>query len=82
MSWRLTLYTREGCCLCEEMKKAVRELSGQIPLELEEIDVDESPELKKRYGHEVPVLFVNGRKAFKYRLTVRELRKKLNWEER
>jgi hypothetical protein len=44
---------------------------------LEEIDVDQSPELKERYGAEVPVLLINGRKAFKYRAAAADLRKKL-----
>ena len=35
-------------------------------------------DLKERYGAEVPVLLINGRKAFKYRVTVRELKKKLS----
>ena len=77
MTWRLTLYTREGCCLCEEMKEAIRKVAADAPLDLEEIDVDAAADLKEAYGEEVPVLFVNGRKAFKYRVTVRELKQKL-----
>lgn len=77
MTWRLTLYTRRGCGLCEEMKAAVRAVALELPLETEEVDVDQSPDLKDRYGHEVPVLLINGRKAFKYRTTPKELKKKL-----
>ena len=75
--WQLTLYTRKDCCLCEEMKGVVKQVAGQLPLEIEEIDVDSAPDLQEKYGNEVPVLFINGRKAFKYRVTVRELRKRL-----
>ena len=74
---RLKLYTRRDCCLCEEMKKVIQELQTEIPTEVEEIDVDSEPELAKVFGHEVPVLFINGRKAFKYRVTRKELRKRL-----
>jgi alkyl hydroperoxide reductase subunit AhpF len=59
------------------MKAAVREVAGGIPLCVEEIDVDFADELKERYGSEVPVLFINGRKAFKYRMTVEELKTRL-----
>lgn len=59
------------------MKAAVRETAGSISLDVEEIDVDSADELKERYGSEVPVLFINGRKAFKYRVTVKELRERL-----
>ena len=37
-----------------------------IPVEL--VDVDRDAELVRLYGNEVPVVFVNGRKAFKYRV--------------
>ena len=77
MTWRLTIYTREGCGLCGEMKEVVREVKKEIPLEFDEVDVDSLPDLKEKFGDEVPVLFINGRKAFKYRLTETELRKKL-----
>lgn len=77
MNRRLTLYTRYGCCLCEEMKEVIRQVIGETPLDLEEIDVDCAPDLAAQYGDEVPVLFIDGRKAFKYRVTVAELKKKL-----
>ena len=77
MTFRVTLYTRKDCCLCEEMKKIVRTVAAEAPLEVEEIDVDGSPDLQERYGNEVPVLFIDDRKAFKYRVTVHELKEKL-----
>ncbi len=75
--WEITLYTRKDCCLCEEMKEVVRKVVGEISLETKEIDVDTAPDLQEKYGNEVPVLFINGRKAFKYRVTEGELRKRL-----
>jgi len=75
MKTELLLYTRKDCCLCEEMKSTVRRVADRVPFALEEIDVDTSPALQEEYGNEVPVLFINGRKAFKYRLTARELEK-------
>ncbi len=80
MTWRLTLYTRRDCCLCKEMKEVVRKAGGELPLETEEIDVDSVPDLQEKYGNEVPLLFINGRKAFKYRVTVQELKKRLRRE--
>ena len=77
MTWQLTLYTRGECCLCTEMKDIIQEVASEVPLEVKEIDVDGSPDLSEKYGDEVPVLFINGHKAFKYRATVGELKKKL-----
>lgn len=77
MTRQITLYTRKHCCLCEEMKEVVRTVASETALEIQEIDVDASPELREKYGNEVPVLFINNRKAFKYRVTVKELKEKL-----
>ena len=80
MKARLLLYTRKDCCLCEEMKSTLSRVAGRVPFALEEIDVDTSPALQENYGNEVPVLFINGRKAFKYRLTAKELEQRLKRE--
>lgn len=77
MTRQIRLYTRRDCCLCEEMKEVVRDVAEEIPLEVEEVDVDSGPDLMEKFGGEVPVLFIDGRKAFKYRVAARELKKKL-----
>jgi len=76
----ITLYTRKDCCLCDEMKEAVRRLAGEFPMNVIEVDVDSSAELRRLHGDEVPVLFINGRKAFKYRVTANDLKKRLRKE--
>ena len=76
----LILYSRMDCELCREMEDVIAlELPG-FPAHLERIDIDGNADLEERFGQEVPVLFVNGRKAFKYRCTARELRKRLSRE--
>ncbi len=81
MKLQLQIYTRKDCCLCEEMKDVIRGVKPSVPLALEEIDVDSSAELQSLYGQEVPVLFITGRKAFKYRVTARKLEERLQKEE-
>jgi len=77
MKAQLLLYSRKNCCLCDEMKNVIHRVAARVPLALEEIDVDSSPELAQQYGNDVPLLFVNGRKAFKYRVTEKELKRRL-----
>jgi glutaredoxin len=77
MTAEITIYSRKGCCLCEEMKAVVGQIAKYYPLRIREIDVDTSSELQDRFGSEVPVLLINGRKAFKYRVTAKDLQKKL-----
>ena len=73
----LTIYSRPGCHLCDEMKAVVARVARSVPLSLEEIDISADPALDERYGVEIPVLFVNGRKAAKYRVAEAELRRML-----
>ncbi len=52
-------------------------LARELGCVLEQVDISGNPDLERRFGREIPVLFVNGRKTFKYRATERELRKRL-----
>ena len=74
---RLTLYTRTDCHLCHEMRATIEHVARDVPLTMEEIDVDSAPELATAYGGEVPVLCIEGRKAFKYRVDAATLRARL-----
>jgi hypothetical protein len=74
---RITLYSRPDCHLCHEMRAVVDAVAGEVPLIVEEIDVDGDPALVADYGDEVPVLCVNGRRAFKYRVEAGALRRRL-----
>jgi glutaredoxin len=69
----LTIYSRPGCHLCDEMKAVVRTVARSVPLSLEEIDISTDPGLEERYGLEIPVLMVEGQKAAKYRIGEGEL---------
>jgi glutaredoxin len=53
----LTLYTRAGCPLCEEIESAIQGLIAGTGHRLARVDVDADPSLKARYGWEVPLLF-------------------------
>jgi glutaredoxin len=70
---RVTLYTRKGCHLCDEAKQVLRAAG----LTVEEVDIDQDPGLQARYNNEVPVVFLNGRKAFKYRVDAKDLQRRL-----
>ncbi len=74
---RVTLYTRAGCHLCDEVKEHLARARHSAAFDLEEIDIDSDPELRARYNEEVPVVAINGRKAFKYRLDERAFLKRL-----
>ena len=77
---RLTLYGRAECHLCHEMRRVVDTVAREIPLVVEEVDVDTDPALVAAYGDEVPVLAVNGQKAFTTRVDAPALRARLGQE--
>ncbi len=76
----IELMTRPGCHLCEEMKEALFEAARGLEIRLRETDVSRDSDLEKRFGDDIPVLFVNGSKAFKHRATVQDLRLRLRRE--
>ena len=74
---RVTLYTRAGCCLCDQAKQVLAEARRRADFDLEELDIDLDPELRRRYNDEVPVIAINQVKAFKYKVNRDEFLKKL-----
>lgn len=71
---RLTLVTRAECGLCEEMHAEIEQLRRTHPLpEIEVLDVDADPELKRRFDLEVPVLLLDGALVCQQELDAAEL---------
>ena len=69
----LTIFSRPGCHLCDEMKAVVQRVARLLPATIEEIDISTDADLEQRYGSDIPVLMVNGKKVAKYRTTEEEL---------
>ena len=77
----VTLYSRPGCCLCEDMEAIVRAVQNdkqdEISFHLEKVDISTDPALNTRFSLEIPVLYINGQFAFMYELSAPELRQRL-----
>jgi glutaredoxin len=71
------IYSRPNCHLCEEAKVVIEQTRAEVAFTLEEINIDDDSELQARYTNDVPVIFINGRKAFKHRVEARSLLKRL-----
>lgn len=74
---QVRLYTRPGCHLCEEMLREMLAADCADEYLLEEINIDDDPALKESYGLKIPLLTINGKTAFKYRLTAAEFRQRI-----
>jgi len=74
-SVRVTVYSREVCPLCDEAIATIESVAARADAEVavEEVDVDDDPELRAEYGDRVPYVFVDGVPKFKYRVDPDEL---------
>ena len=73
----VTIYSRPGCHLCEEAKEAIAPLLKEFGARLTEINIDEDPALRARYGFDVPVIFLGAHKAAKHRVDLAQFRRQL-----
>ena len=64
----ITIYSKPDCCLCERAKKQLKRLQKLHEFALREVNILEDPSAHEMFKNEIPVIFVNGKKAFKYRL--------------
>jgi len=74
---RVEIYSRPGCHLCDEAKAVVEGYREKYSLVLESINVESSADLENRYGEHIPVVLLDGREAFRYRVDGSELERKL-----
>lgn len=74
MTARVTLYTRPGCHLCEAAREVVERVCSELDESYVEVDIDLNPELRRRFGEEVPVTFVDGRQHDFWRVSETRLR--------
>ena len=64
----VVVYSRKGCHLCDLVKETLRTVQNEADFRWREVDIDTDPESWREYTDEVPVVFIDGRKAFKYRM--------------
>jgi len=74
---RVTLFTAQGCSLCGPVRRRLESVRAELPFELEEVDITGVPELERTYREWLPVVEIDGERAFVYRLDENELRRVL-----
>lgn len=70
----LTLYTRQDCCLCEDMQDTLEDFKDEFNFDIELVDIDRDATLKARYDTQVPVLSAGETLICQYTLDLRALR--------
>jgi glutaredoxin len=73
----VVVYSRPGCHLCDVVKDTLRALENRGTFQWREVNIDDDPELRRQYRDQIPVVFVDGRKAFKYHMKERDFLRRL-----
>jgi hypothetical protein len=74
---RVALYFAQDCSLCVPVHEPLERLRPELGFELEEVDVTGVPELERRYRAWLPVVEVDGRRAFVFGVDEEDLRRRL-----
>jgi len=71
----ITVYSREDCHLCAVALSRIETVSDEtgVAVDVTEIEIDGDPELEAEYGDSVPVVFIEGDRAFEYTVDTDEL---------
>ena len=64
----VVVYSRKGCHLCDVVKEILTQVQGEADFRWREVDIDADSQFRQEYNDQVPVVLIDGRKAFKYRM--------------
>jgi hypothetical protein len=64
----VVLYSKPDCCLCDEALKILDRVQKVFPFVLRKIDILTDRGLYDQFKDEIPVVFIQSKKAFKYRI--------------
>jgi thioredoxin-related protein len=62
----IVVYSKPDCCLCDQVKEQLKKLQELHEFVWSEINILDDPSDFERFQYEIPVVFIDGRKAFKY----------------
>jgi glutaredoxin len=68
----IVVYSKPGCCLCDEVKAQLARLRKTTRFDWREVNILEDSKALEQFKEEIPVVFINGRKAFKFHLDEKE----------
>ena len=76
--FRITLFTRAGCCLCDDVKERVNRVAKDIPLQLELFDITTDEAIYEKYKWLIPVVHIDGEEVFVSKMAELWLRRELD----
>jgi glutaredoxin len=74
---KVVLYYAKACHLCERAREILALVRQEVPFELQEVEIDGDPELESRYREWLPVVEIDGDRAFVYYVDPDAFRRKV-----
>ncbi len=75
---RVLLYKKENCRLCDEAETILEKLKKEKRFFLERITLEDNTDIFERFGNKVPVVFINDRVVFEFKLDEQAFLRKLS----
>ena len=72
------LYSRPGCCLCDDARAILEHVRLRRPFDLQERDIDGDEGLLRAYLERIPVVTIDGVEAFELFVSETELERRLD----
>jgi glutaredoxin len=73
----VALYHAPECHLCGAALRVLEAVRAELPFDLRTVDISGDPELERRYREWLPVVEIDGRRAFTYFVQPEALRRRL-----
>jgi thiol-disulfide isomerase/thioredoxin len=74
MTLSIKFYTKPKCSLCDDVRILLSQLRKEYPLDVEEINILDDPNLYEKYKYEIPVLLFPDGFELKGRIEDKELK--------
>jgi glutaredoxin len=72
---RVVVYGKPGCHLCDEAQEELRRFQADFVFEIAKVDIESDPKLFDEMKHDIPVIEVDGKRLWKYRVPPKAFRK-------
>lgn len=69
----LTLYSKKNCHLCDIAKEKLHNLQDELGFSITEVDIENDRAAFEKYKYLIPVVEIDGRIIFTYRINEDEL---------
>ena len=73
----VVLYSRDGCCLCDDARVILERVRATHPFALTEVDIESDERLLRVYLERIPVITIDGAEAFELFVDEPELTRRM-----